>query len=142
MDILRRYKFISDPLSIFPKAILVYLVFSIPQPKFQDEYKRKYLDKNLIQTYKQNDDYKKRSGFEKKLLLDLSKNQVLNLIDTDIPITISLDAEGKIIGYRPFVSKMPTYWNSEITKRLLIKNNFFSLSYKKDQVISFRLSSS
>jgi hypothetical protein len=74
---------------------------------------------------------RKEVGLKKKLLLDLSKNQVLNLIDTDIPITISLDAEGKIIGYRPFVSKMPTYWNSEITKRLLIKNNFFFFIVQK-----------
>jgi hypothetical protein len=29
------------------------------------------LDKNLIQTYKQNDDYKKRSGFEKKITFRL-----------------------------------------------------------------------
>lgn len=141
MDILRRYKFIFDPLSTFAKVILVYLVFSSPQPQFQDEYKRKNLDQNLIQNYKQNNDYKKRNGLEKKLLLDLSKNQVSNLVDADLPITVSIDAEGKIIGYRPFISKIPSYWNSEITKRFLIKNNFFSLSYKKDQVISFQLSS-
>ena len=59
----------------------------------------------------------------------------MNLIDTDAPVTISIDTEGKIIGYRPFISRMPSYWNSEVTKKLLVKNNFFSLSYKKDQII-------
>ena len=43
----------------------------------------------------------------KKLLLDLSKNQVSNLVDADLPITVSIDAEGKIIGYGPFISRYP-----------------------------------
>jgi len=77
---------------------------------------------------------------EEKLLLDLSKNHVLHLISEDLLVHISLDKEGRIIGYKPLVTKMPIYWNSEITKRLLRKNNLFSLSYEKDQITSIKLS--
>lgn len=77
---------------------------------------------------------------EEKLLLDLSKSHVLHLISEDLLVHISLDKEGRIIGYKPLITKMPSYWNSEITKRLLRKNNLFSLSYEKDQITSIKLS--
>lgn len=133
------YIFISDLLSKSTKFVLFYLVFSAPLP--QVEHKKQYIGNDLVHFYNYKDDNGQRKTFEKKLFLDLSKKQVLNLIDTDTPISISIDTEGKIIGYRPFISKMPSYWNSEVTKKLLVKNNLFSLSYKKDQIISFQLSS-
>jgi len=77
---------------------------------------------------------------EEKLLLDLSKSHVLHLTSEDLLVHISLDKEGRIIGYRPVITKMPSYWNSEVTKRLLRKNNLFSLSYEKDQITSIKLS--
>jgi hypothetical protein len=83
--------------------------------------------------------YNKLHKLEEKLILDLSSNDILSLVNKDLLVNISLDSEGKIIGYRPLISKMPSYWNSEIRKKLLIKNNLFSLSYKKDQITNFRL---
>tara|TARA_B110000208_G_C11701837_1_gene406147 strand:- start:775 stop:1074 length:300 start_codon:yes stop_codon:yes gene_type:complete len=87
-------------------------------------------------------EYDKVDNLEEKLILDLLTLDVLSLVNKDLLVNISLDVEGKIIGYRPVISRMPSYWNSEITKKFLIKNNLFSISYEKDQVISFRLSSS
>ena len=65
----------------------------------------------------------------------------LALISEDNLVIITLDDEGKIIGYKPFASTIPTYWNSKTIKRFLIKNNLFSLSYKKDKFVNFKLSS-
>jgi hypothetical protein len=73
------------------------------------------------------------------LLLDLSKNNLLPLINKDSKISISLDLEGKIIGYKSSKSRMPNYWNSEFIKKILKKNNLFSLSFKRDQIVSFKL---
>ena len=139
MKILKNYTSISDLLSKYAKFILLYLVFSAPS--LQVDYKKQHVLTDSTYFYNYQNDDGQRKTFEKKLFLDLSKKQVLNLIDTDAPVTISIDTEGKIIGYRPFISRMPSYWNSEVTKKLLVKNNFFSLSYKKDQIISFQLSS-
>ena len=76
-----------------------------------------------------------------KLIFDFSKNDTLALISDDNLVIITLDDEGKIIGYKPFASTIPTYWNSKTIKRFLIKNNLFSLSYKKDKFVNFKLSS-
>jgi len=83
---------------------------------------------------------KQSKKLEEKLLLDLSKIHVLQLVSEDSLVHISLDKEGRIIGYRPVVTKIPSYWNSETTKRLLRKNNLFSLSYEKDQITSIKMS--
>ena len=73
------------------------------------------------------------------MLLDLSKNNLQPLINNESKISISLDLEGKIIGYRASTSRMPNYWNSEFIKKTLKKNNLFSLSFKRDQIVSFKL---
>ena len=126
-------------LIIFIKLVLCYLVFSSwPSYKVESNKKQIVIPEipNKIHT-----NATSINNLEKKLVLDLSKNDALNLMAKDLSVNVSLDVEGKIIGYRPFVSSMPSYWNSEVTKKILAKNNSFSLSYKKDQIISFELSS-
>ena len=135
MNVLRKTNSASDLLPLFIKFILFYLVFS----NSQNSHREIYRAENLVQFDRLKNNYELIRNFEEKLVSDLHKNQVFTLVQADTPVHISIDSEGKIIGYRPFISKMPSYWNSEITKKLLIKNNLFSLSYKKDQVISFEL---
>jgi hypothetical protein len=83
--------------------------------------------------------FSKISNLDEKLLLDLSKNDLLNLLKKDSIISISIDLEGKIIGYRPSKSRIPDYWTAEVIKKVLTKNNLFSLSFKNDQIVSFKL---
>ena len=135
MNVLRKTNSASDLLPLLIKFILFYLVFSISQNSHREIYRAE----NLVQFDRLKNNYELIRNFEEKLVSDLLKNQVFTLVQADPRVHISIDSEGKIIGYRPFISKMPSYWNSEITKKLLIKNNLFSLSYKKDQVISFEL---
>jgi hypothetical protein len=80
------------------------------------------------------------NNFDEKVLLDLSKNDLLSLLNKDSIISISIDLEGKIIGYRPSTSRIPSYWSAEVIKKVLTKNNLFSLSFKNNQIVSFKLS--
>ena len=43
------------------------------------------------------------NNLDEKVLLDLSKNDLLSLLNKDSIISISIDLEGKIIGYRPSI---------------------------------------
>lgn len=124
-----------DFLILFIKGILFYLIFgNFPRTKESNRLDENF--GNLNQNYTIYHHYVNK--LDNKLILDLSKQGVLNLVELDSDISLSLDLEGKIIGYKPLITKMPSYWNSEVTKQMLIKNNSFSLSYKKDQVISLR----
>ena len=80
------------------------------------------------------------NNLDEKVLLDLSKNDLLSLLNKDSIISISIDLEGKIIGYRPSTSRIPSYWSAEVIKKFLTKNNLFSLSFKNNQIVSFKLS--
>lgn len=80
------------------------------------------------------------NNLDEKVLLDLSKNDLLSLLNKDSIISISIDLEGKIIGYRPSTSRIPSYWSAEVMKKVLTKNNLFSLSFKNNQIVSFKLS--
>ena len=80
------------------------------------------------------------NNLDEKVLLDLSKNDLLSLLNKDSIISISIDLEGKIIGYRPSTSIIPSYWSAEVIKKVLTKNNLFSLSFKNNQIVSFKLS--
>ena len=80
------------------------------------------------------------NNLDEKVLLDLSKNDLLSLLNKDSIISISIDLEGKIIGYRPSTSRIPSYWSAEVIKKVLTKNNLFSLSFKNNQIVSFKLS--
>jgi len=79
------------------------------------------------------------NNLDEKFILDLSKNDLLSLLKKDSIISISIDLEGKIIGYRPSTSMIPSYWSAEVIKKVLTKNNLFSLSFKNDQIVSFKL---
>tara|TARA_B110000444_G_C18457378_1_gene418592 strand:+ start:178 stop:600 length:423 start_codon:yes stop_codon:yes gene_type:complete len=139
MYILKGRNLRPQSLITFIKLALCYLVFSSwPIYKVQSNKKQTAIPEisNKIHT-----NATTNNKLEKKLVLDLSKNDALNLMAKDLSVNVSLDVEGKIIGYRPFVFIMPSYWNSEVTKKIVAKNNSFSLSYKKDQIISFELSS-
>ena len=83
--------------------------------------------------------YSQINNLDEKLLLDLSKNDLLSLLNKDSILSISIDLEGKIVGYRPSTSKMLSYWSAEVIKKVLTKNNLFSLSFKNDQIVSFKL---
>ena len=124
-------------LSVITKILSCYLILS-SCPKYYDDLKcLSFLgDQSIFPEI----EHKQSKKIEEKLLLDLSKRDVLHLVNEDLLVHISLDKEGKVIGYRPLVTKMPNYWNSEITKRLLRKNNLFSLSYQKDQITSIKIS--
>lgn len=138
MNILKNKIDQSKVIIFFLKLILTYLILiscSNYSPKqscdlhiYLNEFPQEKIDFEYYQ-----------SNLDQKFLLDLSKNQLLPLISEDFKVSISLDLEGKIIGYRTSKSRMPTYWNSEFIKKSLKKNNFFSLSFKRDQIVSFKL---
>lgn len=142
MDILKKNYSESDFLMFFTKIILFYSIF-INYPNHNSNkddvndlaYKVRLSE---ITFDKKNQIINK---LEEKLIFDFSKNDTLALISEDKLVIISLDDEGKIIGYKPFASTIPSYWNSKIIKGFLIKNNFFSVSYKKDKFVSFKISS-
>lgn len=134
MNILKSKIDQSKVIIFFLRLILTYLMLiscSNYSPKlhiYLNEFPQEKIDFEYYQ-----------SNLDQKFLLDLSKNQLLPLISEDFKVAISLDLEGKIIGYRTSKSRMPTYWNSEFIKKSLKKNNFFSLSFKRDQIVSFKL---
>jgi len=138
MNIIKKKIGQSELLFLLTKGLIIYLIFILIPPRNNE---------NIINIY--NSPYDKipqiqhtqLSSLEEKIILDLSKYDVLHLVKNELTLHISLDTEGKIIGYRPFIAKMPSYWNSEVTKKILVKNNLFSLSQIKEQLISFRLSS-
>lgn len=140
MSLLKKNIGESECLILFMKITLCYSIFTNYSNHEYQKCDPDYLmsgnaiSKKYIQ-------YNRLNNLEEKLVLDLATNDILSLVNKDLLLNISLDSEGKIIGYRPVISKMPSYWNSEIRKKLLIKNNLFSISYKKDQIINFRLSS-
>jgi hypothetical protein len=142
MNILKRTYSESDFLMFFTKIILLYSVF-INHPNHH--YKKDDVNDLTSQvslceiTFDKNNQTIDKLG--EKLIFDFSKNDTLGLISEDKLVIITLDDEGKIIGYKPFASTIPTYWNSKTIKRFLIKNNLFSLSYKKDKLVNFKLSS-
>ena len=142
MNILKRSYSKPDSLMFFTKIILFYSVF-INYPNHH--YKKDDLNDLTSQvslceiTSDKNNQTIDKLG--EKLIFDFSKNDTLALMSEDKLVIISLDDEGKIIGYKPFASNIPTYWNSKTIKGFLIKNNLFSLSYKKDKFVNFKLSS-
>ena len=142
MNILKRSYSKSDSLMFFTKIILFYSVF-INYPNHH--YKKDDVNDLTSQvsfceiTSDKNNQTIDKLG--EKLIFDFSKNDTLALMSEDELVIISLDDEGKIIGYKPFASTIPTYWNSKTIKGFLIKNNLFSLSYKKDKFVNFKLSS-
>jgi len=142
MNILKRTYSESDFLMFFTKIILLYSVF-INHPNHH--YKKDDVNDLTSQvslceiTFDKNNQTIDKLG--EKLIFDFSKNDTLGLISEDKLVIITLDDEGKIIGYKPFASTIPTYWNSKTIKGFLIKNNLFSLSYKKDKLVNFKLSS-
>jgi len=142
MHILKRTCSESDFLMFFTKIILLYSVF-INHPNHYD--KKDDVNDLITQVslceinFDKNNQTSDKLG--EKLIFDFSKNDTLALISDDNLVIITLDDEGKIIGYKPFASTIPTYWNSKTIKRFLIKNNLFSLSYKKDKFVNFKLSS-
>ena len=142
MNILKRTYSESDFLMFFTKIILLYSVF-INHPNHH--YKKDDVNDLTSQvsfceiTSDKNNQTIDKLG--EKLIFDFSKNDTLGLISEDKLVIITLDDEGKIIGYKPFASTIPTYWNSKTIKGFLIKNNLFSLSYKKDKFVNFKLSS-
>lgn len=129
----------SNILILSVHLILFYLIFSV-SPKYKET---KLLRGHLNPIYNNHLEVENNQTkiLTNKLAIDLMKNDMLNLVKLDSDIYITLDSEGKIIGYKPFVINMPNYWNSQVTKQMLMKNNLFSLFYEKDQVVSFRLSS-
>ena len=140
MNILKRTYSESDFLMFFTKIILLYSVF-INHPNHY--YKKDDVNDLTSQVslseiaFDKNNQTVDKLG--EKLIFDFSKNDTLGLISEDKLVIISLDDEGKIIGYKPFSSTIPTYWNSKTIKGFLIKNNLFSLSYKKDKFVNFKL---
>jgi hypothetical protein len=140
MSILKKRMGESEWLMLFMKMTLCYSIFTTYSCYEYHNSDNNYMISGKI-VRKKYIEYDKVDNLEEKLILDLSTLDVLSLVNKDLLVNISLDVEGKIIGYRPVISRMPSYWNSEITKKFLIKNNLFSISYEKDQVISFRLSS-
>ena len=125
-------------LIIFIKLVLCYLVFSSwPSYKVQLNKKQIVIPEIPIKIHSNATSI---NNLEKKLVLDLSKNDALNLMAKDLSVNVSLDVEGKIIGYRPSTSRIPSYWSAEVIKKVLTKNNLFSLSFKNNQIVSFKLS--
>ena len=143
MNILKRTYSESDFLMFFTKIILLYSVF-INHPNLPNHHYKKDDVNDLtsqvslceITFDKSNQTIDK---LREKLIFDFLKNDTLALMSEDNLVIISLDDEGKIIGYKPFASTIPTYWNSKTIKGSLIKNNLFSLSYKKDKFVNFKL---
>ena len=134
-DKVHRYKVVT----FFIKIIIFYLVL-INSSNYG--LRKNY---NLYSNFEQlsqeniNVQYPQINNLDEKLLLDLSKNDLLSLLNKDSILSISIDLEGKIVGYRPSTSKMPNYWSAEVIKKVLTKNNLFSLSFKNDQIVSFKL---
>jgi hypothetical protein len=121
-------------------GIILFYSISISSWKYSAKQNRdSYFYLNKIPQGKIHSQYPEINNLDEKLLLDLSKNNLLPLINKDSKISISLDLEGKIIGYKSSKSRMPNYWNSEFIKKILKKNNLFSLSFKRDQIVSFKL---
>lgn len=137
MNSLERKKY--SPLLLITKFLLSYLFFSSCPNHFGKKITDKYTLFENHYSYTSNS--KEINILREKFILDLSKNNVLNLIDRDLLVNVGLDVEGKIIGYKPSKIGMPNYWNSEITKKIILKNNLFSMSYKGDQAINFKVSS-
>ena len=141
MNILKRTYSESDFLMFFTKIILLYSVF-INHPNHH--YKKDDVNDLTSQVSLCEITFDKSNQtidkLREKLIFDFLKNDTLALMSEDDLVIISLDDEGKIIGYKPFASTIPTYWNSKTIKGSLIKNNLFSLSYKKDKFVNFKLS--
>jgi len=129
----------SKTLNSIIKSMLLYLIL-INSSNYGS---RK--DHNLNSNFKQlpqenlNIQCSQINNLDEKFILDLSKNDLLSLLKKDSIISISIDLEGKIIGYRPSTSMIPSYWSAEVIKKVLTKNNLFSLSFKNDQIVSFKL---
>lgn len=123
----------------FVHLILFYLIFSV-SPRYK-EIKFSQAHTNSLNNTHLRVENNQTKALSNKLAIDLMKNDLSYLVKSDSDIYITLDSEGKIIGYKPLVINMPNYWNSQVTKQMLMKNNLFSLFYEKDQVVSFRLSS-
>ena len=139
MDNLKRKSGKPQLLIFLTKLILFYLFFS-SCPSYSGKRTK---DRNVLsdKNYTYISTIKENNLLKEKLILDLSKNEILDLIDKDLLVNVSLDVEGKVIGYKPSIISMPSYWNSEVTKKILVKNNLFSMSYRGDQVISVKISS-
>ena len=134
-DKVHRYKVVT----FFIKIIIFYLV--LINSSNYGLRKNYILSSNFEQLSQENINvqYSQINNLDEKLLLDLSKNDLLSLLNKDSILSISIDLEGKIVGYRPSTSKMPNYWSAEVIKKVLTKNNLFSLSFKNDQIVSFKL---
>jgi hypothetical protein len=110
MNILKRTYSESDFLMFFTKIILLYSVF-INHPNHH--YKKDDVNDLTSQvslceiTFDKNNQTIDKLG--EKLIFDFSKNDTLGLISEDKLVIITLDDEGKIIGYKPFASTIPTY---------------------------------
>lgn len=139
MNIFRNKIDQSRVLIFFFKLILLYSISISCWNHSAKQNRDSYFYLNEITQGNRDYQYYQRNTLDEKLLLDLSKNNSLPLINKDSKISISLDLEGKIIGYKSSKSRMPNYWNSEFIKKILKKNNLFSLSFKRDQIVSFKL---
>jgi hypothetical protein len=139
MNIFRNKIDKSKVLIFFFKLILLYSISISCLNYFPKQNRDSCFYLNEIPQGNIDSQYHERDNLDEKLLLDLSNNNLLPLINKDSKISISLDLEGKIIGYRPSKSRMPNYWNSEFIKKTLKKNNLFSLSFKRDQIVSLKL---
>ena len=126
MNILKRTYSESDFLMFFTKIILLYSVF-INHPNHH--YKKDDVNDLISQVSLCEITFDKSNQtidkLREKLIFDFLKNDTLALMSEDNLVIISLDDEGKIIGYKPFASTIPTYWNSKTIKGSLIKNNLF-----------------
>lgn len=129
----------SKALIFFFKLIILYSISISCCNHSVKQNRDSYFYPNGIHQENIGSQYCQINNLDEKLLLDLLKNNLLPLINKDSKISISLDLEGKIIGYRASKSGMPNYWNSEFIKKTLKKNNLFSLSFKRDQIVSFQV---
>ena len=139
MNIFRNKIDQSRVLIFFFKLILLYSISISCWNHSAKQNRDSYFYLNEITQGNRDYQYYQRNTLDEKLLLDLSKNNLQPLINNESKISISLDLEGKIIGYKSSKSRMPNYWNSEFIKKILKKNNLFSLSFKRDQIVSFKL---
>lgn len=140
MDIFTGQGYKSGTLIRVIKVIVLYLIL-INSSNYSAR-KNHNLNSNFNQLPQENMNthYSLINNLDEKVLLDLSKNDLLSLLNKDSIISISIDLEGKIIGYRPSTSRIPSYWSAEVIKKVLTKNNLFSLSFKNNQIVSFKLS--
>jgi len=139
MNIFRNKIDQSRVLIFFFKLILLYSISISCWNHSAKQNRDSYFYLNEITQGNRDYQYYQRNTLDEKLLLDLSKNNLQPLINNESKISISLDLEGKIIGYKSSKSRMPNYLNSEFIKKILKKNNLFSLSFKRDQIVSFKL---